>query len=93
MGAAVAICLSARSWEFGQFAESGTVLAATTYSLETVEPPDTEYVLALVPKKRGSGCLGVRDVPGYPIPKRHKILNLRPRKVKSEAQRPRDRLE
>ena len=60
-GTAVAVCISARSWELGWFADSGTVLAAITYSLED-EVCDTEYLLALVPKSGDSDDFGLRDV-------------------------------
>ena len=36
-------CPSTRPWMLPWLADAGTVLAATTYSLEAAGPPDTEY--------------------------------------------------
>lgn len=86
VGATVAVCLSCG---FGSFADSGTVLAATTYSFETAEASDTGYALALLPQYGGLDGFGLRDVPCLSSPQqRNNALNLRPRKAKSEAQRP-----
>jgi hypothetical protein len=63
---------SARSWRFGWIAVPGTMLAATTHSLKTVEVRDTEYGLALL----RSGGFDLRNISGFPNPKHHNTLNL-----------------
>jgi hypothetical protein len=86
VGDTVVVCLSCG---FGLLADSGTMLAATTYSLETPELPDTEYALALLPQDGGLVGFELRNVLGFPSPQQRKnTLNLRLRKAKSEAQRP-----
>ena len=47
----------------GQFADGGTVLAATANPLKQTEPPDTEYELALLPGNDGSTGLQFLNVP------------------------------
>ena len=91
-GGGLADC-PASSWKPARLADDvasppGTVLAATTYSLKTAEPPDPESELALFPGSNGSAALGLRDVPGLRFLGRCNSLIRRPRKAVNELQRP-----
>lgn len=84
----VVVCRGACSW---RLTGAGTAQPATTYSLETAGPPDTDWVvLARAQGNEGSTGLGVGSR-GH-VRSQARVLDLRPMKAKSNTQRPTKRL-